>query len=438
MLPFDADDIAEPEMVERYLAALQEDPRIAYATSWSAFVDEHGEPWPGGDGYEPLGNASRLLAEQNVAGGCVSLFPRRLFERGFGFDPELASYEDWDLFRELAAAGLYGRVIPERLYRYRVRRPLDAPRAGCHREGQARDPDAGARARAEGEVDGLDPDHVERLRLDEVRAPTLIASEHLHRYELAARLCDGMRVADVCCGTGYGTRILAEGGADALGVDSSAEAIEEARAGAGGVGEARFELADALEYLERPLAGELDAVVMFEGLEHLPDLERAVAALRALAAAGVRLAVSIPNSELLGEQDNPFHETDFGHERAVATLESLGDDVTVLGQYLAEGSLIRAEGGGELEARPVLEGRAEPELASHYVGLVGFGADAAAVSARMLLAAAPANRSYMLELEAANGRLWDRIGELEARLERIESSLPYRASAPLRALRRRR
>jgi SAM-dependent methyltransferase len=285
-------------------------------------------------------------------------------------------------------------------------------------------------------VSGAD-EHLERLNLDEVRAPTLIASEHLHRYELAARLCDGLRVADVCCGTGYGTRILAEAGADAVGVDSSPEAIAEARSGAGDTG-ARFEVADAHEYLERALAGEVDAVVMFEGLEHLPDLDRAVAALRDLAAAGVRLAVSIPNSELLGEADNPFHETDFGHDRAVATLRGLGDDVAVLGQYLAEGSLIRGEGEGDLEARPVLEGRAEPRLASHLIGLVGFGDAARDASARMLLSAAPAHRAYMLELEAANGRLWDRIGELEGRLERIEQSPLYRASAPLRALMRRR
>lgn len=283
-------------------------------------------------------------------------------------------------------------------------------------------------------MDGVEGQHVERLGLDEVRLPSLIASEHLHRYELAARLCKGLRVADVCCGTGYGTRILADAGGDALGLDASEEAIAEARE----IG-VRAEVADALEYLERPsLAGEVDAIVMFEGLEHLPDLDRAVAALHKLAAGGVRLAVSIPNSKVLGEEDNPFHVTDFDHEQAVATLEGLGDDVVVLGQYLAEGSLIRGEGGGELTAEPVLQGRAEPELASHFIGLAGFGDAAQELSARLLLAGAPANRSYMLELEAANARMWERIRELEGRLERIESSPLYRASAPVRALLRRR
>ncbi|MGI8461088.1 MAG: glycosyltransferase [Solirubrobacterales bacterium] len=122
VLPFDADDIAEPELVARFVAAAEADPKLAYVTSWSRFVEDDGSPWPGGDGYHPLGNASAMLAEQNVAGGCVALIPRRVLDQGFRFDPELASYEDWDFFRELAAAGLYGQVVPEPLYRYRIRR----------------------------------------------------------------------------------------------------------------------------------------------------------------------------------------------------------------------------------------------------------------------------------------------------------------------------
>jgi len=34
---------------------------------------------------------------------------------------ELTSFEDWHLYRELARAGHFGVVIPERLLRYRVR-----------------------------------------------------------------------------------------------------------------------------------------------------------------------------------------------------------------------------------------------------------------------------------------------------------------------------
>jgi SAM-dependent methyltransferase len=289
-------------------------------------------------------------------------------------------------------------------------------------------------------VDGAlgDPGHVERLDLDEVRAPSLIASEHLHRYELAASLCGGLRVADVCCGVGYGTRILREGGAaSVVGVDADASAIEAARREAAGLDEVELEVADAIAFLERDeLASRIEAVVMFEGLEHLADPEAALAALRRLAEAGVRLVVSIPNSRLLGEEDNPYHHTDFDHESAAAALRGLADDVTILLQFAAEGSLIRGEreGDAELDGRSVLDSRGRPELASHYIGLVGFGADAERAGARMLLEAAPVHRRYMRELEAANARLWDRLEELEARLARIESSLPYRASAPLRAL----
>jgi glycogen(starch) synthase len=122
VMPFDADDVAEPRLVERCVEALLADPSPAYVTTWSTFVDENGEALESGHGYEPLGNWSRLLAEQNVAGGCVALIRREYFDRGLRFDPELTSYEDWDLYRQLAEAGLHGHVIPERLYRYRLRR----------------------------------------------------------------------------------------------------------------------------------------------------------------------------------------------------------------------------------------------------------------------------------------------------------------------------
>ncbi len=42
VLPFDADDIAEPELVERFVAAHRARSALAYVTSWSRFVNEDG------------------------------------------------------------------------------------------------------------------------------------------------------------------------------------------------------------------------------------------------------------------------------------------------------------------------------------------------------------------------------------------------------------
>ena len=123
VLPFDADNVAGPRLVERLVTALEGDPALAYATSWSDFIDERGRPWREDEnGYQPLGNWSRLLAEENVAGDATALIRREVFDSGIRYDPELTSYEDWHLYRRLQAEGLLGHVVPERLYSYRVRK----------------------------------------------------------------------------------------------------------------------------------------------------------------------------------------------------------------------------------------------------------------------------------------------------------------------------
>ncbi|MGB1582933.1 MAG: hypothetical protein ACPHCI_04010, partial [Solirubrobacterales bacterium] len=37
------------------------------------------------------------------------------------YSEELVSFEDWFLYRQLHKSGWFGEVIPERLFRYRVR-----------------------------------------------------------------------------------------------------------------------------------------------------------------------------------------------------------------------------------------------------------------------------------------------------------------------------
>ena len=118
----DADNVLLPTFVERCVEVLEADPELAYATTWLRYVDENGDPWRGStSGYQPLGNWSELVNDRNVAGDAAAVFRRRLFADGLKYSPELTSYEDWALYREMHQLGMLGRVIPERLVDYRVR-----------------------------------------------------------------------------------------------------------------------------------------------------------------------------------------------------------------------------------------------------------------------------------------------------------------------------
>lgn len=123
IFPLDADNVAIASFVERCVDVLEEHEDVAYVTSWSRFVYEDGIPsstWA--EGYRPLSNDAPTLAAVNTAGDAAAVIRRSVFEQGFWYTVDAAgSYEDWLFYRELARAGLYGHVIPERLLVYRVR-----------------------------------------------------------------------------------------------------------------------------------------------------------------------------------------------------------------------------------------------------------------------------------------------------------------------------
>ena len=107
---------------------LERRPEVAYVTAWSEYMDEHGaaarrRPATGRSATRSPGSSS-----ENLAGSAMALFRRRVFDRGLRYSPDLTSYEDWLVYRELHAAGHHGHVIPETLLRYRVRARLDAAR----------------------------------------------------------------------------------------------------------------------------------------------------------------------------------------------------------------------------------------------------------------------------------------------------------------------
>jgi SAM-dependent methyltransferase len=250
-------------------------------------------------------------------------------------------------------------------------------------------------------------DVVERLPLEAASANTLLSVEHLHRYELAADLCHGARILDLCCGTGYGSGVLAQAAASVVGVDNDAATIDAA-------GQAidqpnvTFEAADAHAYLRRIDTAEFDVIVCFEGIEHLQDLDDARGSLARLASSGVRLILSVPNSRAFGEE-NKFHQTKFDFEGASDFFNSLGN-VQLVYQFLAEGSLIRtgAQSDGAFPIRGQLDEAGESEWANTYLALVNFTPQAGQLlpSGRAYLTFAPVHNRYMRGLERANVDLW--------------------------------
>ncbi len=118
----DADNVITPTFIERCVEVLENDPQLAYVTTWARYIDENGEAWRGAHGgYRPLGNWTSLVDDRNVAGDAAAVFRRRSFESGLAYSPELTSFEDWALYREMRTLGLIGAVIPERLLEYRIR-----------------------------------------------------------------------------------------------------------------------------------------------------------------------------------------------------------------------------------------------------------------------------------------------------------------------------
>jgi 2-polyprenyl-3-methyl-5-hydroxy-6-metoxy-1,4-benzoquinol methylase len=247
-------------------------------------------------------------------------------------------------------------------------------------------------------------DVAERLTLEASASNSLEAIEHIHRYMLAAELCSGARVLDLCCGSGYGSRILREVCPSVVGIDKDVGTIDMARAMIGRETDVEFEAADAHDVLSRSLPDHFDAIVLFEGLEHLANPEKAIAALQRHAEAGLKLVVSIPNSKTFGEE-NPFHVVNYGYEDAVE-VGSRFDHATILYQFVAEGSVIRSETPAELEVRFVEIERGELEYANHFVLCVNCGSkESGLTSPRLQLTATPAHTRYMRNLELGNAEL---------------------------------
>jgi SAM-dependent methyltransferase len=154
---------------------------------------------------------------------------------------------------------------------------------------------------------------------------------HLAVYEWIAERCRGLHVADLACGEGYGSDVLARHAADVVGIDANPEAHEHARRRYRR-GNLRFERGLVEEF-----AGPCDAVVFLQTVEHIHDPG---ALLRRIAAAAPLAYISTPNRLTLAppgaeKSDNPWHLREYTVEQYRALLEPHFGEVRILGLFHA-------------------------------------------------------------------------------------------------------
>jgi glycosyltransferase involved in cell wall biosynthesis len=115
----DADDLWTPNKLEAQLKALQDNPHVAVAYSWSDFVDENGKFLRGGSRSTLSGDVyAKLVLTDFLDNGSNPLIRRQALLEVGGFDESLSPAEDWDMWLRLAARYHFVVVpLPQILYR---------------------------------------------------------------------------------------------------------------------------------------------------------------------------------------------------------------------------------------------------------------------------------------------------------------------------------
>jgi SAM-dependent methyltransferase len=154
---------------------------------------------------------------------------------------------------------------------------------------------------------------------------------HVAVYEWIAERCAGLRVADLACGEGYGSALLAGNAAEVIGVDANPDAFDHARARYQR-GNLRFERG-LVEEFDEPV----DAVVFLQTIEHIHEPERLLERIARIAPVAYistpnRLTLAPPGAE---KSDNPWHIREYDVREYRELLEPHFSEVELIGVFHA-------------------------------------------------------------------------------------------------------
>lgn len=165
------------------------------------------------------------------------------------------------------------------------------------------------------------------------KTSTRIVDDHISRYQFALQFAQGKSVLDCACGSGYGSKMLKDGGAAHVdGVDVSQELIDYATD--------HFEI-PGVDFLVDDLAHhhlmkKYDVITSFETIEHVDDYKTALRNMFNLLHDGGVLLISTPNRlitsphmrSLLDRPHNPYHVREFTVNELRADLRNVGFSVS--------------------------------------------------------------------------------------------------------------
>lgn len=116
----DADDLWHPSKLEKQVQILDQCPKAGLVYTWTALIDEQGQPTGRFFKTEDEGNVWHKLITFNMVGcGSVPLIRRSCFDTVGLFDRNLKSFvEDWDLWLRMAPHYEF-KVVKEPLVYYR-------------------------------------------------------------------------------------------------------------------------------------------------------------------------------------------------------------------------------------------------------------------------------------------------------------------------------
>lgn len=151
---------------------------------------------------------------------------------------------------------------------------------------------------------------------------------HLARYKMACDHVDKQVVADIACGTGYGTRMLAEAGArQVLGLDIDESAIKYAGRRHWNP-RINYQVADAAD---TGLADHsVDYIVSFETIEHVEEPQRIIEEFNRILVPGGQLICSTPNNWPL--EIAPYHKSVFNRESFLNLLSPFFESIELYNQ----------------------------------------------------------------------------------------------------------